>query len=139
MSLFLEMEKGWVVSFFSLALVFKLLKMRKEAVGLFFFSSKRRFKKNFLDIAQTSLPQYLLCIICYLKIEISVSWTNIMKDFIQAFLIISALLIKLFGNVLGSHCCFELKQTYPSSSNTMFSSLRKKNHLIMLLLGHLKH
>lgn len=97
MSLFLEMEKGWVVSFFSLALVFKLLKMRKEAVGLFFFfSSKRRFKKNFLDIAQTSLPQYLLCIICYLKIEISVSWTNIMKDFIQAFLIISALLIKSY-------------------------------------------
>lgn len=37
MSLFLEMEKGWVVSFFSLALLFKLLKMRKEAMGLFFF------------------------------------------------------------------------------------------------------
>lgn len=37
MSLFLEMEKGWVVSFFSLALLFKLLKMRKDAMGLFFF------------------------------------------------------------------------------------------------------
>lgn len=33
---------------------------------------------------------------------------------------------KLFDNVLGSHCCFELEQTYPSSPNTMFSSLRKK-------------
>ena len=98
MSLFLEMEKGWVVSFFSLALLFKLLKMRKEAMGLFFFffPSKRRFKNFFLDIAQTSLPQYLLCIICYLKIETSVSWMNIMKDFIQAFLIISALLIKSY-------------------------------------------
>lgn len=49
-----------------------------------------------MDIAQTSLPQYLLCIICYLKIETSVSWMNIMKDFIQAFLIISALLIKSY-------------------------------------------
>ena len=62
----------------------------------FFFPSKRRFKKFFLDIAQTSLLQYLLCIICYLKIETSVSWMNIMKDFIQAFLIISALLIKSY-------------------------------------------
>lgn len=97
MSLFLEMEKGWVVSFFSLALLFKLLKMRKDAMGLsFFFPSKRRFKFFFLGIAQTSPPQYLLCIICSLKIEISVSWMNIMKDFIQAFLIISALLIKSY-------------------------------------------
>ena len=47
MSLFLEMEKGWVVSFFSLALVFKLLKMRKEAVGLFFFLVKGDLKKIF--------------------------------------------------------------------------------------------
>lgn len=51
MSLFLEMEKGWVVSFFSLALLFKLLKMRKEAMGLFFFFSLVKGDlKNFLWI-----------------------------------------------------------------------------------------
>lgn len=67
MSLFLEMEKGWVVSFFSLALLLKLLKMRKEAMGLFnFFPVKCDLKNGFLDIAQTSLPLYLLFLIYYL-------------------------------------------------------------------------
>lgn len=48
MSLFLEMEKGWVMSFFSLALLLKLLKMGKEAVGLLsFFPVKWDFKKCF--------------------------------------------------------------------------------------------
>lgn len=66
-------------------------------MGLFFFPLvKGDLNFFFLGIAQTSPPQYLLCIICSLKIEISVSWMNIMKDFIQAFLIISALLIKSY-------------------------------------------
>lgn len=76
------------------------------------------------------------------KIETSISWITL-KGLIQAFLSISTPSDKmLLSNILGLHCCFELEQIYPSSPITIhffFFWEEKKNHLIMLLLGHLKH
>ena len=141
MSLFLEMEKGWVVSFFSLALLLKLLKMRKEAVGLFnFFPVKWDFKKFSGYSSNFSTSVFIMYYLLF-KIETSVSWMNSMKGFHSSIFEHFCTAGKmLFGNVLGPHFYFELEQICPSSPTTRLSSLRrKKKHLIMLLLGHLKH
>lgn len=55
-------------------------------MGLFFPLVKGDLNFFFLGIAQTSPPQYLLCIICSLKIEISVNLDEYHERFhIQAF------------------------------------------------------
>lgn len=66
------------------------------------------FKKIFLDIDQTSLPHYLLCIVISNR-NVNVFGCITRKGLMQTFFSISAPSDKmLFGNVVGSHCCFEL-------------------------------
>jgi hypothetical protein len=61
------------MSFSTQSFLLKLFKICKEVVDPFYFVFwQQGFLKHVLTIDQTSLSQYCLCIICYLKYALKV-------------------------------------------------------------------
>lgn len=117
---------------FSLALLLKLLKTRREAGSFLSFLVKWdvKKKKNYGYRSNFSTSVFIMYYLLF-KIETSVCWTSNTKLFnSNFFLAFLHPLIKCYLVTFGLHCCFELEQIYPRSPITVLSSRRRKKKII---------